>query len=107
MFSLVIFFFFFHFFSLGSKDNKLAVWDVRIGKYESVKLPESAGSPPRTNCGIHDLRLSPSKDLLCSGSSNPNDVALFETNSWKCNFFSFFFFFFALFQKWKSFLIST
>ena len=77
-----------HQFITGSKDGKLALWtespnDTSDFSYSLINLPPSQSAMPRTNGGIHGLHKSPSRRYLASGSTNPNEIAIFDTQSWR------------------------
>jgi WD40 repeat protein len=75
-------------FLTGSKDNRLMMWKVgEVGETvvcEQIALPASVRPDPAERGGIHALSMSPNATLLAVGSSNPCEVAVLETESWKC-----------------------
>ncbi|CAI7870404.1 unnamed protein product [Closterium sp. NIES-54] len=71
-------------FVIGTKDNKLIRWDTDTGKHVNIPLPDSPQPRHRDrqdNCGIHSIAVSPSRTLLATGGSNPDDVAIFKLPS--------------------------
>lgn len=90
----------------GSKSNHLALWDTAesnpIARVVPLPAEHVRFSPHQENGGIHDIALNPSRNLLASGSSNPNEVlfrlflfflisfffffsklAVFDTETWR------------------------
>ncbi|KAL7720678.1 WD repeat-containing protein 40A-B [Entamoeba marina] len=68
--------------AIGSKDNRLVLWDVFKNTTTNVKLPNVVANYDRGS-GIHDVDFFPVGcygKLIC-GSDSPNDVAVFDTKT--------------------------
>mmetsp|Transcript_10235 Transcript_10235/g.16770 ORF Transcript_10235/g.16770 Transcript_10235/m.16770 type:complete len:459 (+) Transcript_10235:133-1509(+) len=69
---------------IGSKCNKLLYLNTITSKYVNVPLIKYELKPRRPlaeNCGTHTITLNPSGDLVCSGSYDPQDMALYRLPS--------------------------
>ena len=70
--------------AVGTKDNQLTVWDIHQNDLRQIELPYTTVIYDR-GCGIHDMdfcELGTNGLFICGGDS-PNDIALFETNSFQ------------------------
>ncbi|KAL7714162.1 WD repeat-containing protein 40A-B [Entamoeba marina] len=68
--------------AIGSKDNKLVLWDSFTNKTTYLNLPNVSANYD-CGSGIHDIDffpVGPSGKLIC-GSNSPNDVAVFDTKT--------------------------
>ncbi|KAK3927784.1 DDB1- and CUL4-associated factor 12 [Frankliniella fusca] len=69
----------------GTKCNKLMVYDVM--KHQLDKIPSLKGSssrqslpgpPSEQQTGIHSVQINPSRTLLATGASSPNEIAVYR-----------------------------
>lgn len=71
-------------FVVGTKDNRLIRWDASTNHRVEIALPPSP--KPRSTqaaCGIHAIAVNPSRTLLATGGSHPNDTAVFHLPSFE------------------------
>lgn len=70
--------------AIGTKDNQLSIWNIHNNSTKQLSLPNTSMNYDR-GCGIHDIDYFQcgNNGLMISGSDSPNDIALFETNSFQ------------------------
>ena len=70
--------------AIGTKDNQLNIWNIYQNEMKRIELPNTTASFDR-GCGIHDIDViqQHSNGLLVSGSDSPNELAIFETNTFQ------------------------
>ena len=70
--------------AIGTKDNQLNIWNIYQNQMKRIELPNTTASFDR-GCGIHDIDViqQHSNGLLVSGSDSPNELAIFETNTFQ------------------------
>jgi len=65
----------------GTKNNKLAAWNVYTEKFVTITLPQGQSKVPTDNCGIHCICVNESQTLLATGGFNPSEIAIFSLPS--------------------------
>lgn len=51
--------------ALGTKDNRLLLWDTFHNTYKTIDIPTIGSTIPADACGMHDIDVNPSKKINC------------------------------------------
>ncbi|EDS41519.1 conserved hypothetical protein [Culex quinquefasciatus] len=63
----------------GTKCNKLMVYDVNTRKVDAIPtLPNSRGTSPDTQSGIHACQINPSNSMLATEARHSADIAIYR-----------------------------
>lgn len=63
----------------GTKCNKLMVYDVNMRRVDAIPtLPNSRGTNPDTQSGIHACQINPSHTYLATGARHSADIAIYR-----------------------------
>lgn len=67
--------------AIGTKDNQLSIWNIHENTIKQLSLPYTSITFDK-GCGIHDIDYNSygNNGIMITGSDNPNEIALFETN---------------------------